>query len=297
MEHLPQEIKTIGILSTAKAIQYQSIAPSIEWLEASGFKTVVGETIGQEWGPFAGNDELRAKDFIRMLKDPKIDAIWMARGGYGTLRVLSQIDPRIFKLNPKQIFGFSDITVLHAFLNTRLGLPSVHSMMPIQFSESSQESKDSLLNCFKNKRETIVSSKNSLNRKGEAKGIITGGNLSILASLSGTSYDWDSTGKILFIEEVDEWVYHIDRMLLTLDTAGKLKHLSAIMVGGLTDIKDNEAKFPYTVSEIVNRYAAKYDLPVAHEIKAGHQHENLAIPMGVLAEIKVDQNGSELAYL
>lgn len=281
-------------MCTAKAIDREPVEVAANWLKENGHTVTIGRTVGLKHGPFAGTDEERALELSQFLQDETIDAIWMARGGYGTIRVMDHMDLNLFSRFPKPIIGFSDVTALHAYLNTRLGIHTVHSFMPVQFESVSIESKKSLLHYIQNEKLEYTWTSAEKGRPGYTEGILTGGNLSVLASLSGTRFDWDPRGKILFLEEVDEWVYHIDRMLQTLHLSDKLQGLAGIILGSWTLIQDNDPPFGETVPEIIKRLSGHSNIPVAVGFPAGHQDENMTIPLGKMASMSVSEGQSAL---
>jgi muramoyltetrapeptide carboxypeptidase len=288
---IPNQLKigdTIGILSTARKFTSEQLEFCIQLLNSWGFKVVIGSSINAEEHQFAGADTLRAKNLQDFIDDPNINAILCARGGYGTMRIIDDIDFSNFKNNPKWICGFSDVTVLHQHLQT-LGIASIHSSMPSLFpTDVNHTTLISLENALKGKElnyHVKISNDNLRMKNVEAE--IIGGNLSLVYALQGSPSDIKTDGKILFIEDLDEYFYHIDRMMCSLDRAGKLKNLAALLVGGMTDMKDNLIPFGMNVPEIIHHYTKKYNYPVLFDFPAGHWEKNYAIRLGQVAKIEI----------
>jgi muramoyltetrapeptide carboxypeptidase len=278
----------IGIISTASAIEKATITPAIELLKSKGFEIVTGEFLLARHHQFAGTDQQRAHDLQIMLDTPDIKAIICSRGGYGTLRTLQYIDWKIFLKFPKWIVGFSDVTVLHSQLH-QLNIASIHGVMLGYFLRQNKpsESFGFLVNALEGEKINYTLPASTYNKLGKATGQVVGGNLSILFSLRGTPYDIDTNNKILFIEDLNEYLYHIDRIMLNLKTGGKLARLSALIVGGFTAMKDNETPFGKSLEEIILNAVEDYDYPVIFDFPAGHQINNFAIKLGCKAQISV----------
>lgn len=270
---------TIAILSTARKVNLPEIEFGVEWLESLGFKVVLGKTIGAAHHQFAGTDNFRATDLQAMLDDTSVDAIWCARGGYGTVRIIDKLDFTNFRKRPKWIIGYSDITVLHSHLNT-LGIPSIHAAMAFDIYKSTALAQLSLQNALTGITNTIHFASVSENITGTATGEAIGGNLSILYSLCGSPSAIDTTGKILFLEDLDEYLYHIDRMLYNLDRNGLFQNLAGLVICGMTNMHDNQVPFGMAVSQMIVALTAKYNFPVAFQAPFGHQTDNRAIIFG-----------------
>ncbi len=288
---IPKNLKigdTIGILSTARKFTSEQLEFCVQVLNSWGFKVVIGSSINAEQHQFAGSDEVRTKNFQEFLDHPNIDAILCARGGYGTMRIIDQIDFSKFIQNPKWICGFSDVTVLHQHLQS-MGIASIHSSMPSLFPNDLQHNTLlSLENALKGNElnyRVKINIDNLRIKNVEAQ--IIGGNLSLIYALQGSASDINTDGKILFIEDLDEYFYHIDRMMCSLDRAGKLKNLAALVVGGMTDMKDNSIPFGMNVNEIIHHYTKKYNYPVLFDFPAGHWEKNYAIRLGQIAKIEI----------
>jgi muramoyltetrapeptide carboxypeptidase len=285
---------TVGIVSPASKIDEQHVNAAVQLLESQGYHVVVGEFALLQHNTFAGTDFQRSSDLQKMLDDPGVKAIICSRGGYGTLRTLKHISWKGFKRHPKWIVGFSDITALHSALHN-LGFASIHGVMTAYFSDNKKAtySLQTLINALTGKPNQYSFSYSKHNVNGEASGVVVGGNLSMLLSLRGTPYDVDTRGKILFIEDLAEYLYHIDRMMMNLKTGGRLSGLKGLIVGGFTGLKDNETPFGMSYEEVILDAVKGYDYPVAFNFPAGHQPENYAIKMGCEAQLSVTEKGTE----
>ncbi len=282
----------IGIISPAGKIDSEKVGIAVSKIEDAGYKVVLGNHVFDEENQFAGSDMNRLCDFQLMLDDPEIKAIFCARGGYGSVRILEHLDFDLFIRNPKWIIGYSDITVFHSYLNNILGVESLHATMPINFSADSAVNK-SLLTLFqslKGKFEDYEISSHQLNRNGITEGELIGGNLSILYSLRGTEMDFETHGKILFIEDVGEELYHLDRMMQNLKIGGKLSELQGLIVGGMSDMKAGNPDFGKTAYEIILESIEKYTYPVVFDFPAGHIKENWTLPFGRFLKLDVNDN-------
>ncbi|HYV92022.1 MAG TPA: LD-carboxypeptidase [Chitinophagales bacterium] len=281
----------IGIVSTARKISLAEIQAAIEIINKWGLEVVIGKTIGAEHFQFAGDDEVRKEDLQNMLDDNSIKAILFARGGYGTVRIIDDIDWRKFLKKPKWLCGFSDITVIHSHLLSVYNIPSVYSIMGINFSTATFESIESLRKILFREKLSYEISAHDFNRRGEGKGILCGGNLSLLYSLNGTPSDVDTTGKILFMEDIDEHLYHVDRMMMTLKRSGKLENLAGLIVGHFTDMKNKDESNPFgkTAYEIIAEHVNEFDFPVCFGFPAGHEPDNRALVIGEEWKLEVGE--------
>lgn len=275
----------IGIVACARKISPGEMAPAIEILKGWGLKVVVGKNLFNADCQFSGTDAERAEDLQTMLNDASVKAVISARGGYGTMRIIEKIDFTEFKKSPKWLVGYSDITVLHSHIHT-LGIETLHATMPINFTKD-QETLESLRKALFGEKINYESNAHSLNRKGIAQGELIGGNLSLLYALTGSVSDIDTTGKILFIEDLDEYLYHIDRMMMNLKRAGKLSRLAGLVVGGMTDMKDNAIPFGKTAEEIILDAVKEYNYPVCFNFPAGHVDKNFALYLGRTAKLEI----------
>ena len=287
----------IGILSTARWIERSEMEYTDQLLRSWNLIPVYGETISAKDGQFAGDDLLRAKDLQNYLDDPDIRAILCARGGYGTIRIMDKIDFTGFMRSPKFICGFSDMTVLFAHITDKLGMPVIHSAMPFTFPKNSAASLETLKNCLFGITTDYSIPTNSNNIYGEASGVMIGGNLSILYSLLGTKFGFSTTGKILFIEDIDEYLYQIDRMMWSLKLAGKLDTVKGLVIGGMTDLKDNQVPFGRSVETIILEQVKDHNIPVCFGFPAGHQDDNRALYLGREVLLKTDAEQSILKYI
>ncbi|MCK4661962.1 MAG: LD-carboxypeptidase [Bacteroidales bacterium] len=288
----------VGVISPGKSLSVQTISFADNLLGKWGLEVIMGKNIDKSYNQFAGTDDERAKDLQEMLDDKSIKAILCSRGGYGTIRIIEKLNFKNFIKYPKWIVGYSDITVLHSYLNKILNFESIHGVMPINFPENikDNESTESLKRTLfgQNPEYTIKSHK--LNRKGKASGILVGGNLSILYSLRGTKLDLDYKGKILFIEDIDEYLYHIDRIMLNLKLGGILAGLKGMIIGGMTNMKDNEITFGKSAYEIIHEAISEYNFPVCFNFNAGHIEPNLTLILGRKIVLDVKQNEVEIEF-
>jgi muramoyltetrapeptide carboxypeptidase len=263
---------------------------AIALLQSWGLEVVLGDTVTASYHQFAGDDEMRAADMQRFIDDDSIKAIIAARGGYGTIRMIDQVDFSRLQHNPKWLVGFSDITLLHSHLLSNYNLQSIHGQMPMNIPDASARSLQTLRKALFGEELSYEYKSNTLGRNGEATGILTGGNLSLLIAALGSASDVDYSGKILFIEDVGEYLYSIDRMLFTLKRAGKLQNLAGLIVGGFTGIKDNDIPFGQTVPEIVMNVVKDYNYPVCFDFPAGHIPDNLSIVLGRPATLFIEDH-------
>ena len=287
---------TVAIVSTARKISSDQIIAAIKLLEKWGLNVVIGNTIGMEDHQFAGNDVARINDFQQMLNNPKVKAIWCARGGYGTVRLIDQLDFAEFKKRPKWIIGYSDITVLHSHIHN-LGIATLHATMPINIEKNSKESLETLKKSLFGKNLAYEIPADEKNKSGNATGELVGGNLSVLYSLLGSKSSIKTDGKILFIEDLDEYLYHIDRMLMNLKRNGYFDNLKGLIVGGMTDMHDNEIPFGKTAEEIILDIVSEYDFPVVFNFSAGHLDDNRALILGRKVTLEVGENKSNILFL
>ena len=287
---------TVGIVSTARKITSLELQPLILLLKAWGLKYVLGKTIDTASNQFAGDDATRVLDFQTMLDDSKVKAIWCARGGYGTVRIIDQLDFSAFIKNPKWIIGYSDVTVLHSHIHN-FGIETLHSNMAIDIDTKTEDTRSSIKKVLFGKDYKIsLASGNSLNRGGDASGQLIGGNLSIIYSLIGSSSGLITKGKILFIEDLDEMLYHIDRMMQSLKRSGALEKIKGLVVGGMNDMKDNTIPFGKTAEEIILDAVFEYNYPVCFDFPSGHINDNRALILGRETHLKVDKNEVTLGF-
>ena len=290
-----QKGDTVAILATARKNIFDNLNPTIELLQSWGLKVVIGKTIGLDDNQLAGTDEQRAQDLQTQLDNPNIKAIWCVRGGYGTVRIIDTLDFTKFKQNPKWIIGFSDVTVLHNHLNT-MGYKSIHGIMPISVPKASAEAKTSLRKALFGEPLSYEIVPNSMNKIGKATGELVGGNLSILYSLFGSNSAINCENKILFLEDLDEYLYHIDRMMMNLKRNGCLDSIKGIIVGAMSDMKDNDIPWGKNALEIIQDVTQKYNIPILYNFPAGHIHDNRTLIMGSTVTLEINKNSSKLTF-
>lgn len=289
---------TLGIVATARKISQEELKPAITKFKEWGLEVVTGENIFSECNQFAGTDYQRAEDLQRMLDEPCIKAIVIARGGYGTVKIIDKINFTKFVRSPKWIAGYSDVTVLHSHVQTNFGIETLHATMPLNFPYDGKDNEAliTLKKALFGEKLSYTTGINPMNRCGKAEGILTGGNLSILYALAATASDIDTSRKILFIEDLDEYLYHIDRMMMQLKRSGKLKTLAGLVVGGMPEMKDNTVPFGKGAYEIISEAVEEYDFPVCFDFPAGHITDNRALILGRKTYLKVDETGTNLEF-
>ena len=283
----------IGIISTARKITREELSPAIKAIESWGLKVVLGANLFKEDDQFSGTIEQRTIDLQSMIDDNGIKAILCARGGYGTVQIIDAINFNNLKNNSKWIVGYSDVTVLHSHLNN-LGIASLHASMPINFESNTNESLLSLKNTLFGNLNNVECKAHKLNKFGKIEGDIVGGNLSIIYSLSGSQSDINTASKILFIEDLDEYLYHIDRMMMSLKRNGMLGNLKGLIVGGMSDMNDNSISFGKTAEQIILDYTKDYDFPICFGFPAGHLSDNRCIRFGTNSVLEINKNGVSL---
>jgi muramoyltetrapeptide carboxypeptidase len=289
----------VGITCPSGYVAASRVAHAITVLQQWGYRVQVGKTVGNEHHYFAGTDADRLADLQAMLDDPSIDAILMGRGGYGMSRIIDQLDFTAFLQRPKWVCGFSDITVLHSHLHAQYGIATLHSPMCGAFKPET-ETADYILSLQKalcGHALQYPTMPHPLNRTGQAQGVLTGGNLAILAHLTGSQSEVDTTGKILFIEDISEYLYAADRLLMNLKRAGKLHGLAALVVGSFTDMQDTERPFGQTIEEIVADKVREYNYPVCFGLQAGHQEVNFTLTLGAVHHLQVGPAGGMLSLV
>lgn len=285
----------IAIIATARKISADELRPAKMMLKEWGLEVVLGENIFEVDNQYAGTDAQRAKDLQWALNDESIKAVVCARGGYGTIRLMDRINFDAFKQHPKWIVGYSDITVLHQHINRNFGIATLHATMPINFGKD-KEATESLRKALFGETIEYTVEPHKLNVNGEAKGELVGGNLSLMYALCGSESDIDTKGKILFLEDLDEYLYHIDRMMMNLKRSGKLQHLAGLVVGGMTDMKDNTVPFGKNAEEIIYDAVKQYGYPVCFNFPAGHIDRNMALYLGKEVELKVREDNIKLSF-
>lgn len=297
----PQFLKKgdkIAIISPAGKVEKNIIENAVKTFSNWGLNVVVGKNAYNKYNQFAGTDRERAEDLQQMIDDESIKAIISSRGGYGSIRVIEDINFKNLKKTNKWVIGFSDITVFHSYLNNHIYIETIHGAMPKNFPLFPEENPSviSLKAALFGENIDIEIDGHDNNISGNAEGILTGGNLSILYSLIGTKYDYDYTDKILFIEDLNEYLYHADRMLLSLKLSGKFDRLRGMIVGDFTDMKDNETAFGKNIFEIIHEHTSYFGFPVCFGFPSGHDKKNIALRFGSKVELSV-RNNSLLKYL
>lgn len=279
----------VAITCPAGAVQTSDINVMAQYLEAKGFRVQIGATIGTSYFKFSAPDAARAHDLQQFLDNPDVKAIFFGRGGYGVVRILDQLDFTAFVQHPKWLIGYSDITAMLGHIQSVYGIAGLHAHMQGGYQTNTFHglSTDSIFDALYGYGQTYVGTSHAMNRVGEAKGIVTGGNLALLSDLVGTPSDIDTTNKLLFIEDISEYKYNIDRMLWQLKRAGKLARLKGLLVGGFTDTQDNEIPFGMEVYDMVAEKVAEYNYPVVYGFPVGHQAENYALICGGAYQLQV----------
>ena len=294
---IPKKLKIgdkIGIISTARKITIEELNPAIKTIESWGLKVVLGANLFQEDDQFSGTVDQRTNDLQSMIDDNSIKAVLCARGGYGTVQIIDAINFTNLKKNSKWIVGYSDVTVLHSHLNN-LGIASLHATMPINFESNTNESLVSLKNALFGNLNNVECKAHPLNKFGKIEGDIVGGNLSILYSLLGSQSAIDTTGKILFIEDLDEYLYHIDRMMMNLKRNGIFGNLKGLIIGGMSDMNDNSIPFGKTAEQIILDYTKGYDFPICFGFPVGHLTDNRCLILGINSILEICENGVSLS--
>ncbi len=282
-----------GIMKDTTAVQQ-----AVELLHDWGLNTKLGKHVFTQNFHFAGTDKERLSDFQTALDDDNIKAIWCARGGYGTVRIIDAIDFSKFKQNPKWIIGFSDVTVLHNEINN-LGIQTMHAIMPITYKPKNKEQKKarkSFKKALFGKKITYRVATSDYNKDGEAVGQVVGGNLSIVYSMLGSKTQIDMQGKILFLEEVGEALYHIDRMMISLKRAGYFENCKGLIIGAFSSIKPNSTDFGMTYEEIILDAVKEYDFPVSFDFPAGHIRDNRTLLLGKEIILKVTKKKTVVKF-
>lgn len=281
---------TIGIVCPAGYMAIERVQDCIRMLNSWGFQVKLGNTVGGEsTNYFSGSDEERLADFQEMLDDDTVQAVLCGRGGYGVTRIIDKINFRKFRKQPKWIIGFSDITVLHAHVMGKYEIQTLHAPMAGAFNEADPADVylRSLKHALEGKSGRYSTNSHIYNRDGAATGRLVGGNLTLLAHLCGTDSDIRTRNKILFLEDVGEYVYNVDRMMYQLSRSGKLKNLAGLIVGGFTDMKDTERPFGQDAEEVIRDIVAGYDYPVCFEFPVSHEKPNFALKVGARYHLEV----------
>jgi len=299
MYHLTPFLKLndhIRILCTARSAQEKDLLPAQKLLESWGLQISYGNTIGKVKNQFGGTKEERLKDFQQAIDDPTIDVIWIARGGYGTVQLIDAVDFSAFaKAEPKTIIGYSDVTLIHGKLQSQ-GFVSIHSFMPLELIKKPDTSIESLRKILFGENQTVFLKNDFKLSEQFIKAPIIGGNLSILYSMLGSDTFPETKDHILFIEDIDEYLYHIERMMYSLKRAGKLKNLKALLVGGMTDMNDHEIPFGKTAQEIIIDITSCYNYPVIFNFPAGHVKDNHSLKLGAEIQLSIKKEHISFTY-
>lgn len=287
----------VGIVSTAKTVSAAEIKEGLEVLKNWNLIPVIGKNAFNVYGFFAGTDQERLEDLQQMLDDESIKAIIFTRGGYGTVKIIDQLDFTNFKKNPKWLVGYSDITVLHSHVHN-FNIETLHAVMLQGMPKATSEALDSLKKALFGESLIYEIAKNKENKLGETtvEGVLVGGNLSILYSLNGSASDIDTRDKILFFEDIDEYLYHLDRMLIALKRSDKLSSLKAILVGAMTDIKEATLDYGKTDYEIILDEVSSFNFPVYFDFPCGHQAKNLTLILGREIKINPEKNSIKIEF-
>jgi muramoyltetrapeptide carboxypeptidase len=286
---------TVGILATARKVDMAPLEPAIKLLKSWGLNVVIGKTIGLDNNQLAGQDWQRAQDFQNMLDNPSIKAIWTAKGGYGTVRMIDRLNFTKFKQHPKWLVGFSDFTVMHSHVNN-FDIATLHSIACISAGGATPEAIESLRKgLFGGKLEYTIEP-HAFNKPGKAHGELIGGNLSVLYSIVGSPSEADYKGKIIFIEDLDEYLYHIDRMMMNLERNNYFKDVKGIIIGGMTKMRDNDIPWGHDALQIIQDITKEYNIPICFNFPAGHIKDNRALVFGKQITLDVSSTGTKITF-
>lgn len=282
----------IGVCAPARKVSPEEMKEGVAWLNQKGFVLKESERLYNSQNQFSGSDEERAIDLQALINDPEVKAIIFARGGYGCVRIIDQIDFSALEKHPKWLIGFSDTTVIHSHLNIHHSVCTLHAPMMINLMKDkrSEDAANKIIDIITGKNIRYTENKAStFNREGVCEGELVGGNLSLLFALAGTPSDITTNNKILFIEDLDEYLYHIDRMMMQLKRSGKLKNLKGLIVGGMSDMRDNAIPFGKSAVEIISEAVAEYNYPVCFDFPSGHIDRNLPLVFGATVKLVVGE--------
>ena len=288
----------VGIVAPARKVTQSDVEPAIGILKGWGLDVILGEHLYESYNQFSGTDEQRANDLQSMIENDHVKAIICARGGYGSIRLLDSINLRALQRSPKWLVGYSDISVFHGILNSWYMVETIHGPMPVNFpsdgvdSPSTQALRDALFGHVPH----YSCPNHELNRIGKSVGLLCGGNLSIILSVARTNADIITGGKILFIEDLDEYLYHIDRMMMNLKHSGKLDGLAGLVIGSMNGMNDNTIPYGYNAYDIVWDAVKDYSYPVCFGFPAGHQDPNLSLILGRRVTLTVTEEGVSLEF-
>jgi muramoyltetrapeptide carboxypeptidase len=288
---------TIGIVAPAGYMPFEKMQTCIDILNDWGYHVKTGDTVySHSDNYFSGTDKQRLTDFQQMLDDPQVSAILCARGGYGVSRIIDQLSFKKFRKHPKWIVGFSDITVFHAHIHANYKIPTLHAPMAAAFNDNEFNNPyvQSLKAALAGEKADYECEPHDFNNPGVAEGQLVGGNLTLLAHIIGTPSDIKTKNRILFLEDVGEYLYNIDRMFLQLKRSGKLDKLAGLIIGGFTDNKDTERPFGKSVFEIIEEHVKEYKYPICYGFPVSHEKENYALKVGAKYTLKISDKGVQL---
>lgn len=286
---------TIAIVATARKHLQDDFKATTELLQQWGLNLKIGSSIGLDNHQLAGTDEQRAQDLQDMLNDDTVKAIWCARGGYGSIRLLKHLNWEKFEQNPKWLVGFSDVTVLHQKIQS-LGIQSIHGIMTVNIPRATPEAKETLRKALFGEVLSYEIPSHPKNKTGKVQGTLVGGNLSLIYSLSGTPMDLRGEDLILYFEDLDEYLYHVDRMMMQLEYKGLLKQLKGLVVGSMTKMKDNDIPWGKDALEIIEDAMKPYAIPVVFDFPAGHIPDNRALIFGSKVVLEVNKDKAKLVF-
>ena len=280
----------VAVISTARKVSLSELDFAITKIKSWGLNVCFGKNLFKKQHQFAGTIKERAEDLQWALDDNNIKAVFFARGGYGSVHVVDYVDWQAFTINPKWLIGFSDITVFHSHVHQCYNIPTLHAAMPITYPQNTDGAIKNIRDVLFGENVSYKFEGHSFNKNGKVKAAIVGGNLSILYSLLGSKSQLNTDGKILFLEDLDEYLYHIDRMMQALKRAGMFENISGLIVGGMNGMNDNAIPFGKTAEEIIRDVVSGYAYPVAFNIPAGHINENFPLLFGKKASFTVATN-------
>lgn len=287
---------TIAIVCPSGFMPFEKAAACIDVLQQWGYKVKTGKTLGTRFHYFSGTDEERLADLQNMIDDPEVNAVLCGRGGYGMSRIIDQLDFRKFRKHPKWLIGFSDITVLHAHVYRHLNTATLHAPMAAAFNDGEYKNEfvQSLQKALKGTSANYATAPHPFNRNGKAEGALIGGNLSLVAHLVGSRSSFNTKGKILFLEDVGEYIYNVDRMMIQLKRSGMLDDLAGLIIGGFTEMKDTIAPFGSDVLSVIRSHIEAYAYPVCFDFPVSHDKNNYALKVGVQHALHVTKTKTTL---
>jgi len=294
-----QQGDTIGLVCPAGYMPQEKYQTCIDVLHQWGYNVKPGATLGSQFHYFSATDEERLADLQQMLDDDSVKAILCARGGYGLSRIIDELNFKKFVKHPKWIIGFSDITVLHAHIFQQYKIATLHAPMAGAFNDGEYDNEFvlSLLTALSGRSTRYFATSHSFNKTGECKGRLVGGNLALVAHLVGSASSYNTKNKILFLEDVGEYLYNIDRMMIQLKRSGMLDTLSGLIFGGFTDLKDTTTPFGSTIHQILQHHVKDYNYPVCYDFPVSHEKENYALKIGVKHRLTITADSVQLTQI